>query len=347
MKRVSWTPRPSTAAWTVGWRACCWCVAFGILTWLPAKAGPTTVHDPTLETSVVQYVGGGGALLSGPLGIAVDTAGREIVVANTGGRRIEFYDFQGRTRGAVAHAVPDENGRLVDGQPRSLVVAAHGDIYVSDLSVPYVDHLDFRGRSLGRITLPSPDDRLETGGAGALALAADGRLFVASRARAGRIYVFDADGQRIGAWGERGARPGQLSAITSLAIRGDSEVVVVCVDTELGVQVFDTAGHYRSGFGVHDIGMGHFSQPTGVTVGSDGRIWVIDSVRANLQVFDRAGTYQGAVDGNLDTAPWLYPSALSGDGHGLLAMSEAGGNRVRLLWLQQPVTTNETTDTEK
>jgi len=347
MKRVSWTPRPSTAAWTVGWRACCWCVAFGILTWLPAKAGPTTVHDPTLETSVVQYVGGGGALLSGPLGIAVDTAGREIVLANTGGRRIEFFDFRGRPRGAVAHLVPNAAGRLVDGQPRSLVVARHGDIYLSDISVPYVDHLDFRGRSLGRIALPSPDDRLEIGGAGALAMAADGRLFVASRARAGRIYVFDADGQLLGAWGENGTQPGQLSAITGLAVLGDSEVVVTCVDTELGVQVFDTAGHYRHGFGVHDIGMGRFSQPIGVMVSSDGRIWVVDSVRQNVQVFDRTGTYEGAVDGNNDPAPWLYPSALAGDGRGLLAMSEAGGNRLRLMWVEQPNTTHEARESGK
>ena len=345
MKRDSWTPRPLPAAGTVGWRAC-WCVAFGILLGHPAQAG-SMADDPTLETSVVQYVGSGGALLSGPLGIAIDTTGREIVVANTGGRRIEFYDFRGRSRGAVAHAVPDEKGRLVDGQPRSLVVAPHGDIYVSDLSVPYVDQLDFRGRSLGRMALPSPDDRLETGGAGALALAADGRLFVASRARAGRIYVFDAEHRLTGAWGERGAAPGQLSAITSLAVVGDSEVVVTCVDTRLGVQVFDTAGHYRRGFGVHDIGMGKFSQPTGVSVTSDGRIWVVDSVRANLQVFDRTGTYEGAVDGSAGPVPWLYPSALAGDGRGLLAMSEAGGNRLRLLWMQQPVIENEARESGK
>ena len=344
MKRDTWTPRPSPAAWTVGWRVCVWCVAFGVLSGHPAQAGSTAVDDPTLKASIVQYVGSGGALLSGPLGIAVDTAGREIVVANTGGRRIEFYDLRGRSRGAVAHAVPDENGKLVAGQPRSIVVAPRGDMYVSDLSVPYVDHLDFRGRSLGRIALPSPDDRLEMGGAGALALAADGRLFVASRARAGRIYVFDADGRPLGAWGDQGAKPGQLSAITSLAVLGDSEVVVTCMQTELGVQVFDAAGHYRRGFGVHDIGMGRFSQPTGVVVSSDGRIWVVDSVRANLQVFDRTGTYEGAVEGGNDPAPWLYPSALASDGRSLMAMSEAGGNRLRLLWLEQPVTTHEAKD---
>jgi DNA-binding beta-propeller fold protein YncE len=311
-------------------------VAFGVLVAHPAHAGATSVQDPTLQSSVVQYVGAGGALLSGPLGIAVDTAGREVVLANTGGRRIEFYDFRGRPRGSVAHPVPDEHGRMVDGQPRSLVVDAHGDLYLSDIAVAYVEHLDFRGRSLGRIVLPAPDDRLESGGAGALALATDGRLFVASRARAGRVYVFDAQGRALTAWGEFGHKPGQLSAISSLALLGDSLVVVTCVDTELGVQVFDMQGHYRRGFGVHDIGMGRFSAPTGVAVTRDGRIWVVDSVRGNLQVFDGVGTYEGAIDGGAAPVPWLYPSALSGDGLGLFAIAEVGGNRLRLLWLQTP-----------
>jgi len=183
-------------------------VALGLLFASAAFAGASPATDPTLRSSIVQYVGGGGSLLSGPLGIAIDTAGREVVLANTGGRRLEFYDFRGRSRGSVAHPVPDDKGRMVDGAPRSVAVDAHGDLYLSDIAAPYVDHLDFRGRSLGHIALPAPDDRLETGGAGALALAADGRLFVASRARAGRVYVFDAHGKPLGAWASPGASPG-------------------------------------------------------------------------------------------------------------------------------------------
>jgi len=223
-----------------------------------ALAGTPAPGNPGFDSTVVQYIGSGGALLSGPLGVALDVAGREVVVANTGGRRLEFYDLRGRSRGAFAHPVPDEKGRLVDGQPRSVAVDRSGNLYLTDISVPYVDVLDFRGRSLARITLPAPDDKLETGGAGALALASDGRLFVASRGSEGRVYAFDADHRPIGVWGEPGPKPGQLSAISSIAVAGDSEVVVTCVATDLGVQVFDLEGHYRRGFGVHDIGPGKF-----------------------------------------------------------------------------------------
>jgi len=118
-------------------------------------------------------------------------------------------------------------------------------------------------------------------------------------------------------------------------------VVVSCIDTELGVQLFDGEGRYRRGFGVHDIGAGRFSAPTGIHVTRDGDIWVVDSVRGNLQVFDATGGYRGAIEGAAASEPWLYPSALAGDGLGLFAMAEAGGNRLRLLWVE-PAKTSTT-----
>jgi len=73
-----------------------------------------------------------------------------------------------------------------------------------------------------------------------------------------------------------------------------------------------------------------------VSVTPDGRIWVVDSVRANLQVFDLAGNVVGALQGDGGPARWISPSALAGDGHGLFAMTELGGNRFRLMWVTQP-----------
>jgi len=303
-----------------------------------------TLDAPTvaIDSAIVQFAASGGATLSGPLGIAIDVAGQEIVVANTGGRRLEFYGFDGRPTGSVRHLVSDAEGHRVEGMPRAVAVCPNGDLFVSDVAVPWVERLDFRGRTLDKITLPAPDDRLETGGAGALARTGDGRLFVASRARAGRVYVFDADGRLLAAWGASpavGATPGvapagQLSAITGLATLGDSEVVVTCIGTALAVQVFDAAGRYLRGFGEHDIGPGRFSQPTGVTVTADGRIWVVDSVRSNLQVFDSAGGLVSVLAGHDAAGDWLAPSAVAGDGHGLFAVAELGGNRFRLLRVQ-------------
>ncbi|MFI5370986.1 MAG: NHL repeat-containing protein [Candidatus Eisenbacteria bacterium] len=286
------------------------------------------------DTSFVQYLGAGGAAIDAPLGVAVDVRAGEIVLANTGGRRIEIYDMSLRPRGSFAHPVPDTSGEIHEGQPKHVAVDAESRLYISDVTVPWVDVCDFRGHSLTHLTLPAPDDRLTTGGAGPIAIAADGRIYVASRRDRPRIYVFGPDHRLERSWGEAGTAPGQLHSITALAVGPDSNVVVTCARTERAVQVFDAQGRYLRGFGVHDIGPGNFSQPTGVVVTPDGRIWVVDSIRANLQVFDPAGTLVGATGGGEGPGAWLYPSALASDGHGWFAVAEMGGSRLRLLHIR-------------
>ncbi len=302
-----------------------------------ASASTTTAVDSVLE----QPLGSHAMHLMGPMGIGFDTRAREIVVANTDAGRVEFFDERAHSTGSFIHQVRGASGDLQLGRPKHVAVDDLGRIYVVDIDSPDVDVCDFRGRSLGTIRLPAPDDRLETGGAGPLALAADGRLLVASRS-GGRIHVLGADRKLIQTWGVAGRDSGQLSAISGLALDPSGNVVVTCVATALGVQIFDAHGRYLRGFGVHDIGPGRFSQPSGVAVSPDGRIWVVDCMRANLQVFDSTGALLSVVTGGVGgSSDWLYPSALASDGKGLFALAESGGNRIRLLWMHMGQRTKE------
>lgn len=303
-----------------------------LISGVPAAAEGTDA--PVLDSSWVAALGNSGQPIASPLGVALDLNAREVVLANTGVNRVEFYDFRGRPRGSFIHQVVGADGQYVNGQPKHVAVDTQGHVLVADAISPDLWVRDFRGQLVRRVMLPAPDDRLETGGAGPIAVATDGRVFVATRARGGRVHVFGPDYELRETWGEPGSKPGQLAAISSLAVAGDSELVVTCVATELGVQVFDLDGRYRRGFGIHEIGDGNFSQPTGVAVGADGRLWVVDAVRRNLQVFDAAGTLRGVLGGGDGPGSWLYPSALAGDGRGLFALAESGGNRLRLLWIR-------------
>ncbi len=292
---------------------------------------PTTVIDST----VAVWMGSGGMDLRSPLGVAIDTAGREVVVANTGAGRVEFFDWTGRPTGSFVHLVPDVHGRPVPGQPKHVAVMSDGRVVVVDALAPFIDVCDYRGRLLERVTLPPPDSSFEAGGAGPLAVLPNGGLLVASRARRGRVYAYDAEFQLTASWGDSGSAPGQLSAISALAVTPAGEVAVACIATELGIQMFDRDGRYLRGFGVHDIGPGRFSQPTGIVATPEGRLWVLDAVRANLQVFDTTGTLLDAVTAGA-AGDWLYPSGLATNGHGLFALTEMGGNRLQLLWITGP-----------
>lgn len=299
--------------------------------------GRADASEPVIDSALVLGLANGGLGFSGPMGIALDVEHGEVVVANTGQHRVEFFDLKTYPTGYFVHRVPDPVTReLRDGNPVFLAVDLEGNILVSDMIASYVDVVDYRGRTVAKLRLPAPDDTtLGTHGPGALAVAADGTIWVASRGGEGRVYRFTRDYEYVGTWGVPGKDAGQLQGITSLAVMPNGEVVVGCARTTLAIQVFDEKGGYLRGFGVHDIGPGNFSFPSGIAVTADGRMWVSDAIRHSVQVFDSSGKYLGTVGGTgVGPGEFVNPSALASDGRGMLALAENAGNRFQLMWVR-------------
>lgn len=296
-------------------------------------ATDTSASEPHVDSTFVQDVANAGGTFEQPLGVAFDVAAGEVVVANTGAGRVEFFGRDGLPHGYFVHRVTGEDGIDRDGLPKHVAVDGRGHILVVDALAPYIDICDFRGTSLGHIRLPAPDSA-GVGGPGPLAVAPDGRIFVASRNKLGGVWVLSPEGQPLAHWGVAGTGPGQLRAIAGVAVMANDEIAVTCVLTELGVQVFDAGGKYLRGFGVHDIGPGRFSVPNGITVTPDGRIWVSDMMRHNVQVFDPAGKLLGVLGGGDGPGAMFYPSALASDGKGMFAFVETGGKLLRLMWIR-------------
>lgn len=292
---------------------------------------------PVLDSALAMGLANGGFDFRGPSGIALDMEHGEVVVANTGRHRIEFFDLKTYPTGYFVHRVPDPVTRkLCDGNPMHVAVDREGNILVSDMIVPYVDVVDYRGRPVTQLRLPAPDDTFAVGrGPGALAVGPDGTIWVASRGREGRIYRFGADYAYVGGWGTPGSDPGQLQAITAMAVTPEGNLAVACARTTLAIQVFDPNGSYLRGFGVHELGPGNFSFPSGIAVTGDGRMWVSDAIRHSMQVFDSSGRFLGTVGGfGEGPGEFVNPSALASDGKGLLALAENVGNRFQLMWVR-------------
>jgi DNA-binding beta-propeller fold protein YncE len=294
-------------------------------------AGPVSAQDPEFEPRALITSGFGGAPFQAPTGVVFDAKRGELVVANSGLQRIEFLTADGRPKARFLHRVRRPDGEVVDGQPRALAVTHDGRLLVVDFQATYVDVLDFRGRSVGRLELPERDATLADG-PGAVAVEPGGTFLVSTRGEAGRIYRFGSDYRRLGEWGVSGGAPGELSRICCLAALPDGRVVVGCAGTELAVQIFDAQGAYLKGFGRHDVGAGNFSLASGVTTTADGRIWVVDELRQTLQVFDSEGSYIGRVGtGGEGPGEFLYPNSIAALGDTLFAVTERVGNRVQLL----------------
>jgi DNA-binding beta-propeller fold protein YncE len=288
---------------------------------------------PQVDSTFVQNVANGGAAFEQPNGVAFDVAHDEVIVANTGLGRVEFFGRDGQPHGFFVHRVSGEDGVERDGLPKFVAIDGKGRLLVVDALAHYIDICDFRGTSLGHIQLPAPDST-GAGGPGPLTVAPDGRIVVASRYKLGGIWVLASDGSPLAHWGVAGSAPGQLRAIAGVAVAPNGEIAVTCVLTELGVQVFDAGGKYLRGFGVHDIGPGRFSVPNGIIITPDSRYWVSDMMRHNVQVFDPAGKLLGALGGAEGPGAMLYPSALASDGKGMFAFVETGGKLLRLMWIR-------------
>ena len=296
----------------------------------PVTAAPADV-DPTLANpKVVVAARERDVPFHSLRGVAIDRGVGEIYVADGGRHEVVTYDTSGNLRGSFIHQVPGLGGTRVDGVPTWLAADREGHLLVSDDLVPFVDVVDFRGRSVARLEVPSEGDSTPFE-AGAIAVTPSGDILVASRGKFGRVHRFSPRYQHLGRWGDAGMDAGQIGSITGIAAAADGRVFLTCAIARYAVHMFDADGRYLGGFGTHDLGGGTFSMPSGVATTDDGRLWVVDQVRQVVQVFNQSGSYLGMF-GGLGTAPgeFRYPSALASDGGGLLVVAERVGNRVQV-----------------
>lgn len=290
-------------------------------------------QEPRMVPELVVTEGNGGTPFMSPMSICFDGRRNEVLVANTGGHRIDIFKRNGRQAGFFPRRIPGPDGQVIDGDPRAVAIDSAGRVLVSDNRLPYVDALDFRGRNIGRLDPALPDSEIADGNLpGALTVAADGTILMATRGKRGRIYEFTPDLKLKASWGYSGKGPGHLSGITGLAVLPDGRRIVICAQTDMVVQVFDEAGQWMNGFGRHENGPGNFSMPSGIAVTGNSQIWISDELRQIVQVFDADGSYLGEVGGGgVGPGEFLYPSAIASDGSGLLAVAERVGNRFQLL----------------
>jgi len=113
------------------------------------------------------------------------------------------------------------------------------------------------------------------------------------------IQRFSPDGVFKGQWGSYGKRPGQLGAISGLALDGQGNVYAVDSPQDR-VQKFDPHGHLLTSWGRHGRGLGEFNfgggsgadRPPGGAIAIRGdHVYVADSNNNRIERFDLDGTH--------------------------------------------------------
>lgn len=112
-----------------------------------------------------------------------------------------------------------------------------------------------------------------------------GNLFLLSE-ETSKIYVFDAGGRYLFAFGAKGGAEGKMSRPRALAIDEQKKCIYVVDYMRHTVLIFDFTGQFRFEFGGMGWGAGWFNYPVDITLGRQGHVVVADFFNQRAQVFD-------------------------------------------------------------
>lgn len=220
------------------------------------ESAPTITYSSTIK---------GG--FSVPVHVAVDNKAN-IYVTDPRNQRVHKFNALGDLKLTIKEiSIP--LGVAVDGQ---------GNIYVGDDSNDNVSIFDSTGKFLRKLGK----------GNGEFVMPND----IAIDSSTGRIYVTDSKANLVKVYNFEGTLAFTISDIlfpTGIHIDSQKEELLIVDLINSQVKVFDLSGKFLRSFGSDGVGTGLLSSPQGLTVDKMGNIYVVDSYKGWVQVFDSDG----------------------------------------------------------
>lgn len=202
------------------------------------------------------------------------------------------------------------------------VVAVNGRVFVGDTVARRVFVFDFPRKSFGEVGAEGMG-RL----AKPLGMAAD---------QVGHLYVCDGAAKRVNVYGLDGAYMMSIGSAddfqrpSSVAASADGSRIYV-LDTggvksqDHRIRVYDAAGKHLFDIGRRGANDGEFNLPLDVTVGPDGRVYVVDAGNFRVQVFSPDGQFLmkfGAAGRR--PGQFSHPKGIAVDSDGKIFVADTG-----------------------
>jgi len=277
-----------------------------------------TESDPVLMTKV-GLPGHGAGQISDPQGLWFDAATATLLIADTGNRRIQFFELDvtadqakpfapnlaklRKTIGFPPRANSGSSEIPVRLRPGRLALASDGLLAVVDEVDGRVALFDRDFQELRRLGgLPGAVDELKRPVDVAFGRDAQ-QIFVLDAGRPG-ILVFDRQGAYIRAWGSRGTGVAEFLQAVGLTAGRDG-FVYVSDQAGCRIQKFDESGNFVIQWGSPGVGAGAFSKPRDVGQDAQGRVYVNDYGNRRIQVFTPDGKFLRAIGSPLSIHPTL------------------------------------------
>jgi DNA-binding beta-propeller fold protein YncE len=229
---------------------------------------------------------------------AVSVHEQKILVADPGGHAVHLFDVARRKHMAIL-GTGDEPLVSPVG-----VALSESRVYVADSAMGKLFLFDHKGvliKSISNLQRPT----------GLAYDHAANRLYVAETL-AHRVVVFDADGNRLFGFGQRGTGGGEFNYPSHLSISSDE--LLINDNMNFQIKIFSLDGKKRSVFGDHGDSSGQFSQPKGVAADSQGNIYVAGATIDRVQIFSAEGEFLLAFGGEGNgPGKFLMPAGITID----------------------------------
>ena len=263
--------------------------------------------------------------LSGPHGAATDAAGR-LYVADGGNNRIVKYT----PSGTVLNTFDGGSGGTYPGlSPADVAVDSAGRMYVADgIRVVKLSAAGNFIKEWGPYGGPVDPFNYDFG-PGTIEIDSAGNVYVGDCATPRhRIQKFDANGNFILEWGDRGTADSEFECPSGLGIDSQDNVYVVDNGNDR-IQKFDDQGTLLAKWGQNGTANGRFVGPTGLTVDASDNVYVADRYNSRIQQFSSAGVFirKWGTPGT-DAGQFVGPADVAAGPGGVLYVTDTDGGSV-------------------
>jgi sugar lactone lactonase YvrE len=285
--------------------------------------------------------GTGNGKFVGPRGLVV-TPNNRLLVTDEWGFDLHEYSFTPGTTSfsstenttPVPPPVPGVNS------PRGLQVGANGKIYIMDYWNQRVEYAPDSGNTIsGASTFGFRGNPSQAGAInfawGIAIQPGTGDVFVANR-ESDQVESFSPTGTEIAIYGKNGTADGDFSFPQGIAFAPDGSLLVVDSANDrierFTMSSDDKTAKWIANYGQKGTGVsspaGDLNQPTGISVASDGTIWVADTLNNRVQSMSPSGTWTvfttaGGIKPGFNV-PWGVTVAPDGN----IWVSDTGHNRI-------------------
>lgn len=274
-----------------------------------------------------------------PTGIAIDEAG-DVYVADSGNKRIQKFDSDGRFLREWARSIPGKPG--VDlRNPADIAFDAAGNMYISDTDddIQSIKKIDANGIFVSTWRV----DGIK-GAAGITVNGAGNLIVINSKTMNGRLTEINPENGAVVRTYETGSGPNDFAAGRDVTVNASGNGKIYIADTNgnrIGAWSDETGFDDLHIWGIDDRGV---RDPVSIAADAQGTLYIAD--RYNSRVV-RTSEYGDYIEhwGGKGTSPGRFdgPNGVAVDKNGNVYVADTNNNRVQKLARKMNVSANELT----